>query len=158
MSVWELLSKSVDVILISAIAVVMAILGRLARLFHEDARGERKLTVRVFLANLPDSIVCAIIALGITYTAANYFAVPLYAGVALGAALGHLGIEIVVKRLSSIADTFIKKAPKDVSRMIRKKLAAVPVEKGNWVSFGIICAWLGFVLWQPNYNCAAWFN
>lgn len=113
MSVWELLEKSVDVILISAITVVMAILGRLARLFHEDARGERKLTLRVFLANLPDSIVCAIIALGITYTAANYFAVPLYAGVALGAALGHLGIEIVVKRLSSVADTFIKKAPKD---------------------------------------------
>lgn len=112
MSVWELLSKSVDVIIISLIAVIMAILGRLARLFHEDARGERKLTLRVFLANLPDSIVCAIIALGITYTAANYFAVPMYAGVALGAALGHLGIEIVVKRLSSIADTFIQKGPK----------------------------------------------
>lgn len=45
--------------------------------------------------------------------------------------------------------------------MIRKKLAAVPVEKGNWISFGIICAWLGFVLgWiaQPNYQCAMWFN
>jgi len=113
MSVWELLSKSVDVILISFVAVLMAILGRLARLFHEDARGERKLTMRVFLSNLPDSIVCAIIALGITYTAANYFAVPMYAGVALGAALGHLGIEIVVKRLGSIADGYFKKAPKD---------------------------------------------
>lgn len=38
--------------------------------------------------------------------------------------------------------------------MIRKKLAAVPVEKGNQVSFAILWAWLGFVLaWIMHPGC-----
>lgn len=42
--------------------------------------------------------------------------------------------------------------------MIRRKLAEVPVEKGNWVSFGLICGWIGFAIgWATSHaNCAMW--
>ena len=42
--------------------------------------------------------------------------------------------------------------------MIRKKLSAVPVEKGNWVSFGVICGYFGYVLgFASQPVCAMWF-
>jgi len=42
--------------------------------------------------------------------------------------------------------------------MIRKKLAEVPVEKGNQVSYAILCGWLGFVIgWVTHPECACWF-
>jgi len=112
MSVWELLAKSLDTILLSMLAVIMAVLGRAAKLFHEESRGGQKMTVRVLLSNLPDAIVCGIIALGVTYTAAEYFRVPIYAGIALGGTLGHLGIQTVSRMLGDAASRFLTKKAK----------------------------------------------
>lgn len=113
MSIWDVVAKSVDTILLSLVAILLAILGRTAKLFHEDARGIQDLTWSVFFANLPNAIVCGIIALGVTFTAQEYFRVPLYAGVALGGALGHLGIETVGKMLGDAINRFIKKKTSD---------------------------------------------
>jgi hypothetical protein len=41
--------------------------------------------------------------------------------------------------------------------MIRRKLAEVPVERGNWVSFAIICGYIGYVIgWVTQPTCAMW--
>lgn len=117
MSIWDILAKFLDTILLSFAAVVMAVLGRAAKLLHEDARGVQKATWRVLMANLPDAMVCGIIALGVTYTAAEYFKVPLYAGIALGGALGHMGIVAVSRILGDAFSRFVlrRKISKDDS-------------------------------------------
>lgn len=109
MSIWELLTKSLDTILVSLAAVMLAILGRAAKLLHEESRGAEKLSVRLFVSNLPNALVVGIIAMAVTYTAAEYFKVPPYAGVGLGGALGYLGMETVAMMFSKIVERVVKK-------------------------------------------------
>jgi hypothetical protein len=113
MSVWEVLANAVDFFVWSLLAVLLAILGRVTKLFHEEARGNERVTFRVFLRNLPDALVVGIIATSLTYTAAEYLKVPIYAGVGLGGALGYLGLQTLVPILINAVQRLYKKKPTD---------------------------------------------
>jgi hypothetical protein len=115
MTAWEMFLKSLDVLLYSSAAIILAILGRLAKLFHEEARGNQRLTFSVFLRNLPDALVVGIIAMSLTYTAAEYLRVPIYAGVGLGGALGYLGLQTLVPILTNAVRRIVKKNTQDGS-------------------------------------------
>lgn len=112
MNWWEYVLRSVDVLLASGAAVILAVLGRLTKLLHEDARGN-PFTLRRFLMSLPDAGVVGIIAMGATYTLAEYAKVPIYAGVGLGGILGYLGLEAVTALFTTLAEKFLKKKTKD---------------------------------------------
>jgi hypothetical protein len=109
MSIWELVTKSLDTLLISLAAVILAILGRAAKLLHEESRGAERLSWRLFLSNLPNALVVGIIAMAVTYTASKYLNVPPYAGVGLGGALGYLGMETVAMMFTKFAERFVTK-------------------------------------------------
>ena len=106
--------KSFDSILLSVFAVGLAVMGRLARLLHEDAHGIKSFTFWRFVMSLPDAFVVGIVAVAITYTLTEYFKVPLYAAIGLAGALGYLGLEVLMQ-------LFGKTVAQAIRRFIGKK-------------------------------------
>lgn len=113
MSAWEVLAKSMDFFVWSAVAVALAIMGRAAKLFHEEARGEQKVTWSVILRNIPDALVVGVGAVCLIGAASAFFTVPFYVGVGLGGTFGYLGLQTLAPLVTNAMQRFIQKKTPD---------------------------------------------
>lgn len=95
MNHYETFWHQVELLLSSALAILLAIVGDLTRILHEDEQGGPKLTWRRTPAVLLRGCLMGVIATATSLYLSSAYAVPELAGAALGGILGYLGPSII---------------------------------------------------------------
>ena len=112
MTPWEQIVSGFSDLAGSAAAIVMAALGTLARLLHIQEQGGPTVTWWLLLVNIPAVMALGVVSFTLGVWLHDAYAVPQFAGAALGAVLGYLGIGVLNLALSTAVKR-LRRAPQE---------------------------------------------
>lgn len=108
MTAWDQFLHDIALLLTAVVGIVIAFIGDMVRLFHEQERGGAKVTLRHVPSSLLRSMLMGIIATAVSQYLHAAYNVPELAGGALGGILGYLGPTVIGLGFNVLADRFGK--------------------------------------------------
>jgi H+/Cl- antiporter ClcA len=110
MSPWDQFLHQVELLATALTGIILATIGDLVRLFHEQERGGPKVTLAHFPGSLLRGTLMGVIAVSVSQYLHGAYNVPELAGGGIGGALGYLGPSMINVGFQWLASRFSKKA------------------------------------------------
>lgn len=109
-SPWDTFLHQFELLTTAVMGILLATIGDLVRLFHEQERGGPKVTVGHLPASVLRGVLMGVISVSISQYLHTAYAVPEIAGGGIGGALGYLGPSMINTGFQWLASRFAKKA------------------------------------------------
>lgn len=115
MDAWDSFVHQLNLLSAAAMGIVLATIGDLVRLFHEQEQGGPKVTAAHIPSSMLRGTLMGVIAVSISQYLHTQYNVPEIAGGGIGGALGYLGPTMINQGLRHLVKRFGKKADGDGS-------------------------------------------
>lgn len=113
MSPWDTFLHQFELLATALMGIILATIGDLVRLFHEQERGGPKVTFSHLPASLLRGTLMGVIAVSVSQYLHTAYNVPEIAGGGIGGALGYLGPTLINTGLQWLIDRSAKKKDPD---------------------------------------------